>query len=80
MLQQHDESPEDLSADMDKLYGKDARGKNPPALAVGRLSYVGRTFSGALVVKVVDDPNDLCVLCREEDLENMPSDRPVLAD
>jgi hypothetical protein len=45
-----------------------------------RVTYVGRTFSGALVVKVVDDPNDLCVLCREEDLENIPSDRPVLAD
>ena len=37
MLRRHDESPEDFSAGIDKLYGIDVRGKNPPALDVGRL-------------------------------------------
>ncbi|MDX5935605.1 hypothetical protein [Acidithiobacillus thiooxidans] len=41
MLRRHDESPEDFSAGIDKLYGIDVRGKNPPALDVGRLSFFG---------------------------------------
>ncbi|MHB1644753.1 MAG: AAA domain-containing protein [Acidithiobacillus sp.] len=49
MLRRHDESPEDFCADTDKRYGNQP-GKEPPALAVGRLrkGHAGAALSSYL--------------------------------